>query len=425
MAISRRLSFNHCIIALVEAATKGIDFSRRAAKIRAAEQCKSLKYPRENTPHIGGFVRLRNVLPSSGELWYTVKDMNSSAKHRILYVSSSHSPWYAKGTGAAEHFKKAPYSIDAIGYNLEKRGWAVAWLGWRDTANPWRLAKEIDAFKPDIVYTYGGVVSLNPFFCRRFLCRHKAFKVVHGWDDEYGVMARQLLRQPFGFLAGIFFDWMEKRIVKNSDRVVTLSRYHQAKARKWGVECEYIPNGADPVAPPAAPSALKLEGRFKIVYCGCKDRWKRFEPLAEAMRHVPRDVKLYTTGHDEEYLKPYASDNCVFLGYLPREDQYAVMAQADAFAVTADQDCNAKLQEYLRWGKPILGYDGRMNLFFENGRNALLAKDYAPAIMRLASDPQLCATLARNAANDISVYSWAEIAETFERYFDSLWEGAQ
>ena len=40
-------------------------------------------------------------------------------------------------------------------------------------------------------------------------------------------------------------NWMEKRIVKNSDAVVTLSYELQKKGRRWGVDCHYIPNGAD------------------------------------------------------------------------------------------------------------------------------------------------------------------------------------
>ena len=98
------------------------------------------------------------------------------------------------------------------------------------------------------------------------------------------------------------------------------------------------------------------------------------------------------------------------------------MSQADAFAVTADQDCNAKIHEYLRWRKPILGYDGRANLLFTNNRNALLASNgnYAPLIERLASDPELCKTIADNAAQDIPVLSWREIAQEFEKFFTML-----
>ena len=339
-------------------------------------------------------------------------------KPRILYVSSTRAPWYAKGVGAAEHFAEAPYSIDAIGYNLERRGWDVAWLGWKDTTNPFHLAREIDEFKPDIIYTYGSTVALHPLFCRKFLCRHKAFKVVHGWDDHYG----RIWGNMFGLPGTLLMNWMEARIVKNSDAVVTLSYELQKIGRRWGVECRYIPNGADPIEGLARSDRIKLEGRFNIVYTGDKARWKRTDDVCRAMRALPSDIKLYLTGRKEAYLEKYASENCIFLGWLTKEEQWGVMAQADAFVCTSDQDCNAKLQEYLRWKKPILAFDGEANNFFKNGETALLAKDgdYAPLIRQLADDPALCRRISENAAREIPVYSWAEIAEQFEGYFMRL-----
>ena len=338
---------------------------------------------------------------------------------KILFATSSRSPRF-ESQDPAEHLKLAPYSIDAIGANMAKLGHSANWAGWVTTRNPIRLARRIDEIKPDVVYTYGAMTALTPIMCRRFFCRHRAFKIIHGWDDEYGVI--------WGSLAGwpgrVFFNWMEKAIVTKSDGVVTLSRYLQTKGRKWGVESHFIPNGADPIDPARVKGEIKLKGRFNIVYTGDKARWKRTDDVCKAMQSLPSEIKLYLTGQDEKYLKPYASENCVFLGYLSKEEQFNVMSQADAFVVTADQDCNAKLQEYLRWHKPILAFDGRPNLFFKNGRNALLAKDgdYAPLIERLANDPVLCKKLADNAANDIPVYSWPEIAKQFIEYFSSLTE---
>ena len=334
---------------------------------------------------------------------------------RILFLSSTRHPWFASQS-AAEHFRNAPYSIDAIGYNLEKRGWTVGWCGWKAGRDPFRLARQIDEFQPDVIYTYGAMLSLHPLFCRRFLCRHKNFRVVHGWDDEYGVIWGSLIGWP----GRIFMAWLEKRIVRNSDAVVTLSRFLQSKGRRWGVESEFIPNGADPVEGMSVADGPRLDGAFNLVYTGDKARWKGTEALCAAMRNVPSDVKLWFTGRDEAFLRPYASANCRFLGWLSKPEQYAVMSQADAFVVTADQDCNAKLQEYLRWKKPILGYDGRANLFFRNGRNALLVRDWADGIRQLAGNPSLCAALAENAAKDIEVHSWAEIAGQFESFFNRL-----
>ena len=47
-----------------------------------------------------------------------------------------------------------------------------------------------------------------------------------------------------------------------------------------------------------------------------------------------------------------------------------------------------------------------------------------PLIERLAADPALCKTLADNAAHDIPVYTWAEIAQQFEDYFKVLFSDA-
>ena len=341
---------------------------------------------------------------------------------RILYVSSKRWPWF-ESQSSAEHFAAAPYSIDAIGYNLERLGWKVGWCGWNSSKNPFSLAKRIDDFKPDIIYTYGSTVALHPLFCRRFLCKHQAFKVVHGWDDHYGRIWGDL----FGWPGKVFMSWMEKRIVKNSDAVVTLSYELQKIGWKWGVECKYIPNGADPIENLPRSDKIKLEGRFNIVYTGDKAKWKRTSDVCKAMAKLPKDIKLYLTGKNEDYLAQYASDNCIFLGWLTKEEQFNVMSQADAFVCTSDQDCNAKLQEYLRWKKPILAYDGEANNFFKNGETALLAKDgdYAPLIEKLAADPELCKRIADNATREIPVYSWAEVAEQFEKYFEEIFVNRQ
>lgn len=339
-------------------------------------------------------------------------------KNRLLYVSSTRAPWYSKSSTSAEHFSNAPYSVDAIGYNLEKLGWEVAWLGIADTRNPFHLAKEIDQFRPDVIYTYGATVSVWPIILKRLGCRHKKFVVVHGWDDPYDRIGGELLGWP----GKLLMLAIQKILVKRSDAVVTLSYALQKLGRKWGVDCKYIPNGADPLAELKIDGGIRLDGRFNVVYTGDKVRWKRTADICRSMRKLPKDIKLYMTGREVDYLKEYLSDNCISLGWLSKEEQYSVMSQADAFVSTSNQDCNAKLQEYLRWKKPILALHGEADNFFKDGENALLATDgdYAPLIEKLANDPGLCKRLAENAEKQIPVYSWYEIAQQFDAYFKEL-----
>jgi hypothetical protein len=332
---------------------------------------------------------------------------------RLLIVTSDRSGKVDVTTSASEHFARCPYSLGAIRYNLERLGWTTCYAPVAVSGNPFGLARFIDEFRPDVIYTYGGTVALHPLLCRKWLSRHRCFLVVHGWDDVYG----EIWADVFGAIPGRFMAWMEKRIIKKSDGVVTLSYYNQQRARRWGVECHYIPNGAD--VPQFDPSAcnIKLTGAMNLVYTGDQARWKRTAEICEAMRHVPKEIKLYLTGPHYAYLDEYASENCIFLGYVSKNDQFGVMSQADVLVCTADQDCNAKLHEYLRWEKPILGYDGRANLLFKNGRNALLTRDYPSAIMRLYHEPQLRRELVEHAKTDIPVYTWFEIASQFDAYF--------
>ncbi len=346
----------------------------------------------------------RSAIPSQG-----------GHRPRLLLVSSHRDPQFAQ-LSSREHFERRPYSTAAILYNLEKRGWETARAGLREGLNPFKLARRIDAFRPDIIYTYGSINALMPLMVRKILCRHRTFKVVHGWDDVYG----EIWRDVYGKAAGWLMDRMERSIIRRSDAVVTLSLYNQQRGRTWGVESHFIPNGADIPEYDLAKTQIRLEGDFNIVYTGDQARWKRTADACVAMRSLPAGIKLYLTGEHYPYLDEYASDNCIFLGFLPRHEQLCVMAQADALVVTADQECNAKIQEYLRFDKPIVAFDGRPALFFTHERNALLTRDYAAAFRRLAADPDLCGRLVENAAYDLPVDSWAEIAQCFDKFFREL-----
>lgn len=345
------------------------------------------------------------------------------AQWRILVASSEKAPWYESIQDVDEHARRQPYTLGAIMRHLYyTHGWDVAWTGRRTTQSIRTLGQKIAAFKPDIIYTYGAFTALNPILCRLLPgaagAAARAATIVHGWDDAYGDIWGDKLGWPGRFL----MNAMERLIVTRSDHVVTLSRFLQARGRSWNVEATYIPNGADPVEllPPPEENAIPLEGTLKIVYTGDQARWKQTADICKAMRHVPNDIVLYLTGRHYPYLDRYASPNCRFLGFVSKEQQFDIMRQADAFVCTADQDCNAKLQEYLRWKKPYIGFDGRANLIFQNGRNALLTHDYAPLLKALRASPSLSGMIANHAETDIPVLSWAEIARLFDTLFRSL-----
>ena len=134
--------------------------------------------------------------------------MHYSSEKRILLVTSNRSKWLETASDK-EHVDYAPYSVGAILYNLSRMGWITSRSGWKTSCSLLKLAKKIDQFKPDIVYTYGSTVALNPLLCRKLVCTWKDFKVVHGWDDAYGDIWNNFLGTP----GRIFMNAVEQKII--------------------------------------------------------------------------------------------------------------------------------------------------------------------------------------------------------------------
>jgi hypothetical protein len=140
-------------------------------------------------------------------------------ENRILLVSSDRTEWFEEASDN-EQFERFPYSVYAILFNLSKKGWQTCRAGWKTSSKLKALAQQIDTFQPSIIYTYGSTVALNPLLCRRFFCKWKSFKVIHGWDDLYGDIWHEIAGYPGRILMNI----MEKLIVTRSDHVVMWSR---------------------------------------------------------------------------------------------------------------------------------------------------------------------------------------------------------
>ena len=333
---------------------------------------------------------------------------------RLLYITSSRTA--DTHLTSEEYRARVPYGHGQVLLHLEQLGWSIRRLSFWESWNPQTTARHLEAYQPDIVFT-NGTTGLSPVWARKRHCKWHG-PVVLGWDDFY----EDIWRTNFGWLAGRFMRWFEPRIVRGSDFVITISRYQQERAETLGKKTWYIPNGCIVPRFDVDACAIHLDGSLNLVYCGDQGRYKRTHEIVQAMSKVPKDIKLYMVGTPYEYLKPYASDNVIFLGRLPENDKWSVMSQADVLVCTADTDCNAKFHEYLRMGKPILGYDGIANHLFTNRRNALLTRDYPAAIMELYESPELRADIAANAARDIPVYTWREIAEQYDRAFAEILE---
>lgn len=333
---------------------------------------------------------------------------------RLLYVASVRDRSQIEAS-AAECFTKWPIYNWALLFNLESLGWQTRKCGLRESLSPFRLAPIISSYDPHVIYSYWGTTSLQPILAREFLLRWRG-PIVHAWDDYYD----EIWTANFGRGAGWVMRLIEYLVIRHSDYIFTISRHNEQRARRLGKRVWYIPNGCDIPQYDPSECSVKLDGALNLVYCGDQHRYKRTPDILEAMARVPRNVKLYLVGATYEYVKEYESENVINLGPRWGNDKWSILSQADVLVCTADQDCNAKFQEYLRMKKPILAYDGRPNLLFKNRQNAFLTKDYASAIMELYQSPDLRKRLAENAARDIPVFTWREIAEKYDSAFSEV-----
>lgn len=330
--------------------------------------------------------------------------------HRILYLTSRMNARTA-AMDMRDYYDALPWGHVAVLFNLALLGWENRRLQNLDSWNPWRLSRHIDTYDPTLILT-NSVIGLHPVIARQFLCRWRG-PIVATWDDFY----EDIWRTNFGRLAGWFMRWFERQIIVRSDYVITISLHNKSRAESWGKRTWYIPNGCDVPLFDSSACSIRLDGAMRIVYCGDQGEYKRAGDIVRAMPQVTTDIKLYLIGTPNPQLERYASTNVIFLGRLSENDKWAIMSQADVLVCTADTDCNAKFHEYLRMRKPILGYDGIPNYLFKNRVNALLTKNYPAAIMELAGSPELRQRLAENAARDIPVYTWREIARKYDEAF--------
>ncbi len=333
---------------------------------------------------------------------------------RILYITSSRNRIVTLPT-TERFYNAAPHGVAASLYFLEKLGWENRRLGFRESWNPLRVARVMNEFHPDVVYTY-GVTALSPIVAQR-LFRAWRCPIVHGWEDCYGDIWSNVAGHAFGLLVHLW----ERQIIRRSDYITTPSFALQNRAQAWGKRVWRIPNGAEEIPTfDRTKCTLQLQGAMKLVHLGDQGKYKHTEDVVHAMARVPKEIKLYLVGNPNRDLLKYASENVIFTGPVSWEDLWGVLDQADVLVCTAHQDCNGKFYHYLRAKKPILGYDGDPNLQFKNHINALLTRDYAAAIMELYSSPELRMTLATNAFRDIPVLTWQEVAQQFDLAFREI-----
>ncbi|MEW6062896.1 MAG: glycosyltransferase family 4 protein [Nanoarchaeota archaeon] len=280
-----------------------------------------------------------------------------------------------------------------LSYIFEKQGNKVDFITKKDWL---KFYFRYLRFNPEVVIS-SGVIGFIPALLRKI----KLIKcpVVHAWDDIYS----EVMGKKYGYG---FIYFLEVFTIKNSDYITTVSKHLEKEARKLGKKVSYIPHGADR----SNKKAVKLRGRIKVLYVGEQTEYKKVDRIIKAVDGLNCD--LYLIGQTNPEFKKIASKNVHFLGFKKQEDVPGYVKAADIVVVTSNQDSALKMFEYIRCGKCILAYDGRIRKILTHKKDAYLTRDFRKALAELIKNKSLRSKLSKN-VKKIRTYTWEEVAKSY------------
>ena len=279
-------------------------------------------------------------------------------------------------------------------------------------------------------------------------CRRRGIRFLLWLQDLYSVAILNILTRklgPAGYLIGLYYQSVERAILRRSDSVICISDSFIHTLRAWGVpieKCVTIPNWAPideiPVGTKQNGWAREhgVAGKKVVLYTGTLGLKHNIEfLLAIADRFEGRDdatLVVTSEGSRAERLRAEAIrrslTNITILPFQPYERYPEVLATADVLLAFIDNDAGvysvpSKILSYLCAGRPIVLAAPERNLASETVIAAcagvVVPADAPAALVRaveeLIADDQRRIDLGRS-ARDYAVkrFDIERIADRFE-----------
>jgi colanic acid biosynthesis glycosyl transferase WcaI len=314
------------------------------------------------------------------------------------------------------------------------------------------LVKEVEKFKPDIL-----ISANNPLDPQRILLKHcfkNNIKFIFWLQDIYGYAIKKLLTKKLsivGQLIGSYYVRSELSMLRNSDRVITISEdfvkiLSEANIGKEKIDVvhNWAPLEELHLRDKDNPWSRRhdLHDKLCIFYTGTlglKHNPQLLVDLALALKdqsHIR--IVVVSEGLGADFLKKkkrdYQLDHLMILDFQPFEAMPEVMATADILIAILDRDAGvfsvpSKVLTYHCAGRPLLLSVPPENLAArlvterqtgivvpprENGRFLQEAK-------RLIGDDGLRATCGRNArAYAETTFDIEKITDKFEKVIEEI-----
>jgi glycosyltransferase involved in cell wall biosynthesis len=290
---------------------------------------------------------------------------------------------------------------------------------------PFRIAREVRAFRPDAVMAQTAYEAAAALVARRLSGRRVSVVVdVHAdWRAStrlYGSGRRPLLA-PLG-------DRVAAWAIRRADAVRTVSPYTTRLVRSLGVEpTAEFPAYMD-LEPFAGRPPTPLPGAARALYVGVLERYKNVDGLADAWRlaapRLPGAVlRLVGTGTKTAVVERLVAELPSQTSWTPRLAAEEVVAALDASSLlvlpSRSEGMGRVIVEAFCRGRPVLGSRvGGIADLVEDGVNGVLVapedtRKLADELVRLLSDRQRLERLGAGALR--SAEKWSQTPETFAR----------
>lgn len=307
-----------------------------------------------------------------------------------------------------------------------------------------RLVRVIEEYAPDVALAGNGPLDIQALTNRH--CRKRRIPIVYWHQDIYSVAIDRILRKKLpviGAVIGARYIALEKRLLRDSDHVVTITDDFLPLLAEWGVSRDrvtVIENWAPREELPLRPrdnawtQAHGLSDKLVFLYSGTLGLKHNPDLLLQlARRYQGRPdirVVVVSEGLGADWLKERGAglDNLMLLPFQPFERLPEVIASADILISVLEPDAGifsvpSKVLTYLCAGRPILGAIPAENLaartILRNGAGLVVppgdTQGFLAAAEKLADDPALRRSLGQNALDYVErTFDIDSVAERFE-----------
>ncbi len=361
--------------------------------------------------------------------------------HQVLhlYFDSFQSP-----RGNVQRFAGDPPGFSIEGLKFDRPFEKYRLIRRRlDEARYGRLAAErIAAFRPDVLLAAQTPIDAQNIIHRRM--RKLGIPIVFWLQDIYSNAMRSILRRksiPLGGLIARWYEHAERRLLRESGAVISISADFGTVVSRWGVDPRrsftienWAPLEEVPVCPQDNPWSRRMElaGKFVFLYSGTiglKHNPVMLCHLADAFSGRPDvEIVVVSEGLGAEWLKRHPRSNLRVLPLQPFRDVPEALAAASVLVALLDEESGeysvpSKVLTYHCAGRALLLAVPSRNLaartVLQNGTGLVVPPDgragFTAAAERLYRDADLrrqCGENARRYAEEN--FDIEKIASRFE-----------